>query len=793
MRIRTSLLFASFALLALPFLAAEGVAAISVYPPAVELNGRNATQVVAVTADGRDVTAECQFEFVNGAIGRVSKEGVITALADGQSVVTVRYRDDVAEVRTKVSSAGEEPKLSFAKDVVPIFTMGGCATSNCHGSIRGQNGFKLSLFGFEPEPDFAAITDRINRDKPAESLVLMKPTAQEEHGGGFRFAVDSLEYRTILEWIKNGAPYQSDKSPRIASLKVFPEERILAGVGATQQLVATATYTDGTRRDVTHLVQYSSNDPDTVEVTRDGKVKGLQVGETAIMVRTLGQAVAAKIYVPQPALAKAQQKAVPRNNFIDEHVFAKLERLNVEPSELSSDADFLRRVHIDTIGLLPTADAAEAFLKSTDPEKRSKLIDALLERPEFAEFWALKFTELFRAGTREAGDKSSRFIYDYMKQSVQANKPYSQIVTELLLSQGPHLYGTGGFWNVTFDSNAPDHAVNVSQIFLGTRIECAKCHNHPWEKWTQDDFYGFAAFFARVKIKQIHDDDENEHYYAEEGTVEHPKTKAVVTPKYLDGGVERDERDKDIRAPLAAWMTAPENPFFSRAIVNRVWKHYLGRGLVEAVDDFRVTNPPTNPALLDALANDFSSHGYDWKHLVRTILNSRTYQLSAEPTASNRSDKLNYSHYTMRRMLAEQMLDTISQVTGVPEKFRGFPPGTRAMQVYSSRPGVHYMLSAFGRPNRDTICEREAVPDIVQTLHLISGETINSRLTKWMPDPLLEDDDQLKTIYLSALARYPTDEERKAVAQRLASQDRRAVFQDLLWAILNSKEFLYNH
>jgi uncharacterized protein YjdB len=771
---------------------ASALADISVYPPTVELNGRNASQVIAVTADGRDVTGECAFESSDGAVATVSQEGVLSAAGDGHSTLTVRWRGRSVEVPTNVSSTRREPKLEFVRDVVPIFTLGGCATSNCHGSIRGQNGFKLSLFGFEPQPDFAAISERIDRDDPAASPVLMKPTAQWEHGGGFRFAVDSLEYRTILEWIKNGASYESEGSPRIEKLTVFPEERILESVGATQQLIATATYTDGTRRDVTHLVQYSSNDPDTVEVGRDGKVKALQVGETAIMVRTLGQAVAAKIYVPQPNPEKAFARA-PRNNFIDEHVFTKLQRLNVEPSGLSSDADFLRRVYIDTIGLLPTQKEAEEFLASSDPAKREKLIDALLERPEFAEFWALKFTELFRAGTREAGDKASRIIYNYMKESFQANKPYSQIVTELLLSQGPHLYGTGSFWNVTFDSNAPDHAVNISQIFLGTRIECAKCHNHPWEKWTQDDFYGFAAFFARVKIKQIHDDDENEHYYAEEGSIEHPKTKQTVTPKYLDGGVEPDEPEKDIRVPLAAWMTAPENPFFSRAIVNRVWKHYLGRGLVEAVDDFRVTNPPTNPALLDALANDFSSRGYDWKHLMRTILNSRTYQLSAEPTESNRSDNLNYSRYYMRRMLAEQMLDTISQVTGVPEKFRGFPEGTRAMQVYSSRPGVHYMLSAFGRPNRDTICEREATPDIVQTLHLISGETINSRLAKWQPDSALNDDEQLNAIYLSALSRYPTEQECEQISKRLAEHDRRAVFQDVLWAILNSKEFLYNH
>jgi hypothetical protein len=327
---------------------------------------------------------------------------------------------------------------------------------------------------------------------------------------------------------------------------------------------------------------------------------------------------------------------------------------------------------------------------------------------------------------------------------------------------------------------------------MGTRIECAKCHNHPWEKWTQDDFYGFAAFFARVKIKEIHDDDENEHYYAEEGEVIHPKTKQKATPKYLDGGFEQDEPEKDIRVPLAAWMTSPKNPFFARATVNRVWKHYMGRGLVEDVDDFRVTNPPTNPALLDALAADFSGHGYDLKRLARTILNSRTYQLSAEPNESNESDALNYSRYFMRRMIAEQMLDTISQVTGVEEKYRGYPPGTRAMQVYGSR-GPNYMLNTFGRPGRDIICERESTPDIVQTLHLISGETINRKIAQWKPDPALNDEQQTNRIYLMSLARYPRPEERDAIAANLAKRDRREVYQDLLWAILNSKEFMYVH
>jgi hypothetical protein len=764
---------------------------ISVYPSSIHLTGRNATQIIAVSLADRDITSGCSFAMASSRVATVSPDGVITAIGDGKSSLTIRCQGQRITVPISVSAAREEPNLSFVKDVVPIFTMAGCAGSNCHGSIRGQNGFKLSLFGYEPDLDYEAIKSRINLQQPEQSLILKKPTFQVAHGGGVRFTAGSLEYRSILEWIKNGATYESAGSPRIASLSVFPQERTLAGAGASQQLIATATYTDGTVRDVTKLVQYSSNDPDTVQVMAGGKIKALQAGETAVMVRTLGQAVAAKIYVPRPAPARAFEH-VPRNNFIDEHVFSKLERLNIEASRLSSDEEFLRRVYLDTIGLLPTQPEAEEFLRSNDSAKRSKLIDRLLTRPEFAEFWALKHTELFRAGTREAGAKAARHIYEYVKSSFLANKPYDKFVTELLLSQGPHLYGIGSFWNVTFDSNAADHATNISQIFLGTRIECAKCHNHPWEKWTQDDFYGFAAFFARVAIKEIHDDDENEHYYAEEGTVVHPKTKQAVTPKYLSGGYEKDEVEKDIRVPLAAWMTSPKNPFFSRAVVNRIWKHYFGRGLVEEVDDFRVTNPPTNSALLDALAADFSGHGYDVRRLIRTMLSSRTYQLSAEPTESNRGDSLNYSRYFLRRLLAEQMLDTISQVTGIAEKFRGFPPGTRAMQVYSAQ-GGNYMFATFGRPNRETICERDSTPDIVQTLHLISGNTVNSKISQWKPDAGLNDEQQLNRIYLTSLARYPSAVEHQRITADLARGDRRQVFQDVLWAILNSKEFMYNH
>ncbi|MEX2262670.1 MAG: DUF1553 domain-containing protein [Bryobacteraceae bacterium] len=775
-------------------------AKVSVYPPKVELFGRGATQVLAASLDDEDLTAGCSLASANPKV--VSAAGsVLTAVADGKTSVTVNCKGQQQAVPVTVSAAGEAPRLSFVKDVVPIFTMGGCAGSNCHGSIRGQRGFKLSLFGYEPEVDYEAIKKRIDLRDPEKSLILEKAVFQQPHGGGFRFAVGSLEYRTILNWIRDGATYDSEGSPRIASLDVYPEERLLVGVGATQQLVATARYTDGTVRDVTHLVQYSSNNADVVQISPDGTVKALQPGETAIMVRTLGKAVASRIAVIERRASKDYPR-VPRNNYIDEFVFSKLHRMNIVPSGLSTDSQFLRRVYLDTIGLLPTETEAREFLESKDPSKRAHVIDRLLERPEFAEMWALKFAELFRAGTREAGAKGGRIVYEYMKRSFFENKPWDKITTELLLSQGAHMFGRApaSFYNISFDSNAPDHATNISQVFLGLRIECAKCHNHPWEKWTQDDFYGFAAFFARVAIKEAYENDENTHYYKEEGTVEHPRTKKPVTPKYLDGPEEQDAPEKDIRFDLARWMTDPKNPFFARAIVNRMWKHYMGRGLVEEVDDFRVTNPPTHPALLDAMANDLAQNGYDLRHLIRAILNSRAYQLTAEPNESNRGDEINYSRYIMRRLMAEQMLDTISQVTGVAEKYRGYPPETRAMQVYSGAP--HYMLSAFGRLSRDIICERDHQPDIVQTLHLISGDTIqkkivakNSTIEAWLKES--PDETIIDRIFLTTLTRYPEDAERARIAASLGDNPeaakRRGVYQDVMWAILNSREFLYNH
>ena len=703
--------------------------------------------------------------------------------------------------------AVDTPSVSFVRDIVPILTKSGCAGSNCHGSIRGKNGFKLSLFGYDPDLDYAAITQggdgrRIDRNEPEKSLVLQKPTFQIAHGGGVRFEVESLEYAAILEWIREGASFDSPDSPRLESLTVTPQEITLVGIGSKVQLYAIASYTDGLHQDVTRKVQYSANDESVVEVSRDGEITSLRAGETAIMVRTLGNAVAARIeVVAQPPMKDYPE--IPRSNFIDEFAFSKLRRLNVIPSRLTSDHEFLRRVYLDTVGVLPTLEETEEFLASDDPEKRSKLIDHLLERPEFAELWATKFCDLFRVGLLDQGLKGGRLFYNWIRKAIREDKPYDEFATELITATGNLWFNpTANFYYITENSEPENLATNISQVFLGVRLECARCHNHPWERWKQDDFWGFAAFFARMAEKDTYGGDETEVFLKDHGEVVHPKTKEPVRPKYLDGPTETEGPDEDIREKLAAWITSPENPWFAHNIVNRLWKHYLGRGIVEPVDDFRVTNPPTNEALLDALAKDFVDHGYSFHHAARLILNSRVYQLSSEPNDTNRGDDLNYSRYYVKRLMAEQLVDAVSQVTGVAEEYRDHVPGTRAMTIPAGAPS--YFLETFGRlKERDKIAERENQPNMAQTMHLISGDTIQDKITaeggtldRWMADASLSDAEVVSRLFLATLVRSPAESELSLALAPVRSEGsaaRRRAFEDTLWAILNCKEFLFNH
>ena len=702
-------------------------------------------------------------------------------------------------------AAAESP--SFANDIVPILTRSGCANSNCHGSIRGQAGFKLSLFGYEPELDYDAIVRdangrRIDRADPARSLILAKPTFAIPHGGGERFKVGSLEYNGILEWIKSGAAFDTPGAPRLKALQVTPEEMLITGINSRAGLSVTGAYTDGSKADLTKKVQYTASDESVIEVNAAGEMRALRAGETAIMVRTLGKALAVRVaVVAQPP--RANYPETPCANFIDDLVVAKLKRINIVPSQLSSDREFLRRVYLDTVGVLPSLEETRAFMEAKDPGKRARFIDTLLERPEFAEVWATRFSDLFRVGLLDQGNKGGRLIYSWMRKAIRDDKPYNEFVTELLTASGNLFYNpTANFYYVTEFAEPENYATNISQVFLGVRLECARCHNHPWEKWTQDDFWGFAGFFARMGVKDTYQNDESQIHLKLKGEVVHPKTKKPVAAKYLDGPTETEGPDEDIREKLAVWMTSPDNPWFARAIVNRIVKHYLGRGLVEPVDDFRVTNPPSNEALLDALAKDFVRNGYSLRHTIRLILNSRAYQLSSEPNETNRNDEINYSRYPVKRLMAEQLIDAITQVTGVPEKYQGFPLGTRAMSIPRGAPS--YFLQAFGRMKaREVICERDLQPAMNQAMHLISGDTLqrqitakNSRLAQWLEDPALSDEEILKRLFLAALVREPDSREISlalAPIRLRGPEARRQAFEDALWALFNSKEFAYNH
>jgi hypothetical protein len=695
----------------------------------------------------------------------------------------------------------EKPKLSFVKDIVPIFTKSGCANSNCHGSIRGQAGFKLSLFGYEPDVDYDAIVKvqagrRIDRADPAKSLILLKPTFSIPHGGGERFKVGSLEYEAILNWISDGASYDSVGSPRLRTILVTPDEVTLVGLGSKQQLSVSGTYTDGSTEDLTRKVQYTANDESVLEVSSNGEVSARRVGETAIMVRTLGKAVAARIAVIETPPMKNYPE-VTRNNFIDELIFSKLKRVNIVPSPLSSDSEFLRRVYLDTVGLLPTLDESARFLESKDPQKRAKVIDELIE------VWATRFSDLMRVGLLDQRSKGGRLMYSWLRKATLEDKPFNQLATELITASGNLYFNpTSNFYYITEFSEPENIATNISQVFLGVRIECARCHNHPWEKWTQEDFWGFAAFFGRMGVKDPYENDESEITLKPAGEVISPKTQKRVDPKYLDGPTETERLDEDIREKLARWITSPENPWFARAIVNRVFKYYMGRGIVEPLDDFRVTNPPTNEALLDALAKDFVENGYRLKHTIGLILNSRAYQLSSTPNDTNRGDSVNYSHYYVRRLLAEELIDAMTEVTGVPEKIPGYMLGTRAMTIPQGTPT--YFLQTFGRLKaREVITERDNSPDVAQAMHLISGKTIQNQITgkdgtldHWLADSALTNEEITRRLFMATLVRPAQERE---IAQVLASIQgggdgaRRPAFEDVLWSIFNSKAFIFNH
>jgi hypothetical protein len=702
--------------------------------------------------------------------------------------------------------------LSFVQDVLPVLSRAGCNAGGCHAKPEGQNGFKLSVFAYDPKGDYRQIVkdDRGRRVSPAapeESLLLLKGTAQIEHEGGQRFEPGSEPYRTLLAWIRQGMPYGSTNDPALVEIKVFPPERRYAK-GSTQPLLVQAHYSDGTISDVTSLSEFSSNEKEMARVDEFGRVKvGQTSGEGVIVVRFMGLVGVARITVPTDRLLpESLYAALPVHNEIDRLVYQRLQALGVAPSEGCTDSEFLRRASLDATGTLPTVAEARAFLEDASPDKRRRAIERILAKPAYADHWAVKWGDLIRPNPSRVGIKPVFLLDRWLRESFRQNKPYDRFVRELLTATGStHQSGPAALFR---DKREPaDATAFVGQIFLGTRLECAKCHHHPNEKWSMDDYFQLAAFFGQVKRKgqgiSAPISGEPEFiWYAPGGEVKNPVSGQAMKPRPPDGPEMAYEEGQDPRARLADWLGAPDNPFFARAAVNRVWAQFFGRGIVDPVDDMRVSNPATNEPLLDWLAKDFVAHGYDLKQLMRTILSSHVYQLSSEPGAHNLADTRNFSRSYRRRLPAEVLQDAVRDVTGVADSFEGLPPGTRALQTWNHKLDSDFM-DAFGRPDSsaECPCERDTRTSVVQALHLMNSNRLQGKLSsdegrvRQLADSPRSETEILEELYLAAYNRLPSAEEQAIALKMFSVKDatRRTATEDILWALLNSAEFVFNH
>jgi hypothetical protein len=714
---------------------------------------------------------------------------------------------------------GEEP-AGFCNGVMAVLSRAGCNMGACHGNLNGKGGFKLSLRGQDPEADFATLTRdvlsrRIDRLRPEDSLILAKATMTLPHEGGQRFRRDSREFHLLRTWIANGARPDPSGAPRVAEIKVTPSSAILHQPSDRVALRVLATFTDGKVHDVTRL---SCFEPSNLLVKVDGA--GLAVrqgdGESAVLVRYLDrQAVVRLAFVPaRPGFV---WKAPPENNYIDRHVFAKLKLLRMQPSELCSDNEFLRRAYLDCVGVPPTPAETTQFLGDISKDKRARLIDALLGRNEFADFWALKWSDLLRNEEKVLDAKGVRAFHAWIRRAIIDGKPLNEFARELVASRGStYHHPAANFYRALREPYARAEA--TAQVFLGLRLQCAKCHNHPFDRWTQTDYHSLAAFFVRVQYRILannrrdnldkHEFDGEQIVYLDRaGELKHPVTGEVLPPRFPGAPTPAFAREADRLTALADWIARPDNPFFAKAQANRIWQHLLGRGIVDPGDDFRESNPAVNPELLDALAQDFAAHRFDLKYLVRTIMLSRTYQLSSRPTETNKDDESNFARAIVRPLQAEQLLDAVAQATGVRPRLSGMPRGTRAGQL----PGVggaqkrrgqgesERFLTLFGKPVRSLSCECERSDDttLAQAFQLITGSMLNRMLSE--PNNRIgkalakdrPDESIIEELYLAALCRPPSSPERRLTMSLLnRAKDRRTVLEDVLWGLINSKEFL---
>jgi len=791
-----------------------GGGTLVVYPEAIRLVGPFSVERLLVLAEddgGRriDITREASIECMNPAIAGIgSADGearpAVLPASDGATHLRVAWRGRAIELPVTVAGLAEPAPPSFENDVVARLTRAGCNGGACHGAQHGKGGFKLSLLGYEAEDDHVTITResegrRVVLFDPPRSLILEKPLLAVPHAGGRRLEPGSASHRAIESWLEAGAPGPSPAESAPTSVEIHPGNTVLAP-GEEALLVVTARFPDGSLEDISGKALLSSLDDGVAALLPGAVVKASGAGETSIMARYRGLAAVSRVTVPFRRIEGYPE--IEARGFIDELASRKWKSLGILPSKRSSDADFLRRVYLSAIGTIPSAEEARRFLDDAAPDKREKLIDEVLSRPEYVDYWTLRWGDILRIDRQKMGEKGMWSFYSWVRTAVREDRPLDRFVEELITAQGStFISGPANYYR---SSRKPQElAETTSQVFLGLRLQCAQCHHHPFEKWSQDDYYGMAAYFGRLGVKGSSEfgvyGEEQVVFVKKDGEVRHPKKGKTVAPKPLDADPADDDVDR--RRALARWLTSKDNRLFARNLANRFWGYMFGRGIVEPVDDLRVTNPPSNPELLDALADELVKGGFRQKHIIRTILRSSVFELSSR---ENREDGLAadrfFARYPVRRLQAEVLLDAIAQVTAVPERFPGLPSGTRAIQLPDAR-FESYFLQSFGKPRREIACECERVslPNMAQALHLMNGDFIGGRIEdskgragrliseKTADGPLVEE------LYLAALGRRPEASEAARAGEYLAAApSRKEGVEDLLWALLNSSEFVFH-
>ncbi len=782
---------------------------VAVYPPDVNLETSRDFQSLVVQAtfpDGltRDVTAEAVITSANPAFATVDK-AVCKPVADGTTELVVAFGGQTQKVPVKVTQAKADRPISFKLDVMPVFMRAGCNQGGCHGAARGKDGFRLSLFGFDPDGDHHRLTRelngrRVNLATPADSLLMEKSTGVVPHTGGKKMEKGDHLYSALLRWLEADCPKDADAVATPTGVEIFPPGAVLDGKDSKQRLVVRAKYSDGTDRDVTNLTLFMTNNETSAKIAPDGDgtVTAGERGEAFVMARFATFTVGVPVIVLPKGLQFTWPNA-PVNNYIDDLVYAKLKKLRIEPSGVCDDGTFVRRLYLDVLGQLPTQEEYAKFIVSTVPTKREVLIDELLDRKEFAELWVLKWSELLQIrSSNEVSPKAMLQYYGWLEGKIAKNVPTNEWVKELLSANG------GTFKNPATNYYQIERDIikvteNVAQVFMGMRVQCAQCHNHPFDRWTMDDYYGFASFFTQIGRKGGDDPREQIVFNSGGGEINHPVKGRPMPAKFL-GGAAPDTTGKDRRTALADWLASADNPYFAKNLSNVVWSHFFGQGIISEVDDVRISNPASNAELLDALAKKFTEYKYDFKKLVRDLCLSAAYQRSTQATASNAGDTRNFARGPIRRIRAETMLDIITQVTDTKNKFPGLPLGARAVQIADGGTS-NYFLTTFGRPMRETVCSCEVrlEPTLSQSLHLMNGSTVEPKIQsgglvakmlgeKKPPTAIIE------TMYLRAVSRPPTPAEyAKLLAVVDKAADKKQALEDVFWAVLNSREFMFNH